>query len=57
MNRPTGLQATQVGVVAMLERWREVLPPRDFAVLLDLLFRWLELECEHNEHAQRRWAA
>lgn len=56
-NRVTGLQTAHAGIVAMLERWREQLPPRDYAVLTELVARWLELERQRNEQARRRWAA
>jgi hypothetical protein len=53
----TGLQSAHVGLIAALERWREQLSPREYAVLLDLFIRWAEAERERNERAQRRWAA
>ena len=40
----TGLQAAQVGVVRLLEGWRAQFGPREWAVLLELLTRWLEAE-------------
>jgi hypothetical protein len=53
----TGLQVSHLGLVALLERWRDQLSPREYTVLLDLVQRWLELERERNERAVRRWAA
>jgi hypothetical protein len=47
-NRVSGLQAAQVGVVSMIEAWRQQFGPREFAVLVDLLARWLERECRRT---------
>ena len=55
--RTSGLQAASGGIVAMLERWREQLSSREYAVLVDLVHRCLELERERTERAQRRWVA
>jgi hypothetical protein len=40
----TGLQAAQVGLVSQLQAWRSHFAPREYAVLIDLLARWLERE-------------
>lgn len=56
-NRTTGLQAAHIGIIAMLERWRETFSPREYAVLVDLIDRWLEVEQKRDEQARRRWAA
>jgi hypothetical protein len=40
----SGLQTAQLGVVRLLEAWREQFSPREYAVLVDLLARWLEAE-------------
>jgi hypothetical protein len=53
----TALQASHLGLVALLERWRETLSPREYAVLIDLVSRYLDLERERNARAIRRWAA
>jgi hypothetical protein len=53
----TGLQTAHLGLVTLLERWRDQLSPREYTVLLDLVARWLELERERNERAHRRSAA
>ena len=53
----TGLQTAHLGLVALLERWREQLAPREYTVLLDLVARWLEVERVRDERAQRRCAA
>jgi hypothetical protein len=50
----TGLQTAHLGLVALLERWRDQLSPREFVVLCDLLTHWLERE--RNKRALRRWA-
>jgi hypothetical protein len=55
--RVTGLQATLVGFVALLEAWRQQLGPREFAVLLDLLVRRLQHELERQGPGGRRWVA
>ena len=55
--RTTGLQTAHAGIVAMLERWREQLSAREFAVLTDLVARWLEVERARSERARKRWAA
>jgi hypothetical protein len=57
MSRTTGLQVAHVGLVALLERWREQLSPREYATVIELLSRYLEVERERNERALRRWAA
>jgi hypothetical protein len=53
----TGLQASHAGVVALLRQWEAQLSPREYATLVDLLSRYLEVERERNERAHRRWAA
>lgn len=53
----TGLQGGQVGIVRQLEGLREILSPREYATLIDLLSRWLADEHGRNEPAQQRWAA
>lgn len=53
----TGLQTAHLGLVSLLERWREQMSPRDWVVLVDLITRWLELERERTEQARRRWVA
>jgi hypothetical protein len=40
----SGLQTAQLGVVRLLEAWRGQFGPREYAVLLDLLARWIESE-------------
>ena len=56
-NQTTGLQVAHAGLAALLERWREVLSPREYVVLLELLERWLAVERQRNERARRRWVA
>jgi hypothetical protein len=53
--RVTGLQASHLGVIAALEAWRNQFSPREWAVLVDLLARWLEAERHRLEGT--RWAA
>jgi hypothetical protein len=53
----TGLQTAHLGLVSLLERWREQLSPREYAVLVDLVGRYLDVERERNARAMRRWAA
>jgi hypothetical protein len=53
----TSLQTAHLGLVVLLERWRETLSPREYTVLVDLVWRWLEVERDRNERAHRRWAA
>jgi hypothetical protein len=48
MSHVSGLQAAQVGLVRLLETWRQQFSPREFAVLLDLLVRWLEREAPRS---------
>lgn len=55
--RTSGLQAAQVGIVRQVEGLREILAPREYATLIDLLARWLAAELRRNEKAQERWAA
>jgi hypothetical protein len=40
----SGLQTARLGLVRLLEAWRGQFSPREFAVLLDLLARWIETE-------------
>jgi hypothetical protein len=40
----SGLQTAQLGLVRLLEAWRWQFSPREYAVLLDLLARWIEAE-------------
>jgi hypothetical protein len=51
----TGLQAATLAVARLLEGWREQFSAREFAVLLDVLGRRLELE--RDEPARKRRAA
>ena len=44
MTHVSGLQTAQLGLVRLLEAWRQQFSPREFATLLDLLVRWLERE-------------
>jgi hypothetical protein len=53
----TGLQVSHAGLVALLRTWQQQLGPREYATLLDLLARYLEVERQRNERAMRRWAA
>jgi hypothetical protein len=53
--RTTGLQASQLGIVRQLEGLREIMGPREWAVLVDLLARWLAAELDRLEGS--RWAA
>jgi hypothetical protein len=55
-NRVTGLQAAQVSLRAQLEVWSEQLSPYEYAVLLDLLSRMLEVERRRAAHWLRRAA-
>jgi hypothetical protein len=56
-NQTTGLQVAHAGLAALLERWREQLSPREYALLLELLSRWLAVKRKRNERARRRWVA
>jgi hypothetical protein len=56
-NTTTGLQVAHAGLAALFERWRDQLSPREYATLLDLLTRYLEVERTRNERALKRWAA
>jgi len=51
----TAAQVIPVGIVAELEAWRDQLGPREWAVVLDVVGRWLERE--RSERALRRWAS
>jgi hypothetical protein len=53
----TGLQSSHAGLIALLRHWREQLSPREYAVLVDLVGRYLDVERERNARAMRRWAA
>jgi hypothetical protein len=53
----TGLQVAHAGLSALLQRWRQQLSPAEYAVLLDLIWRWLEVERARTERSNRRWAA
>jgi hypothetical protein len=44
-----------LALARLLEGWRVQFSPREFAVLLDVLGRRLELE--RGERARKRWAA
>jgi hypothetical protein len=57
VNRTTGLQVAHGGLVALLRQWQGQLSPREYAVLVDLVARYLAVERERNARAQRRWAA
>jgi hypothetical protein len=53
----TGLQVSHVGLVALIRQWQQQLSPREYAVLLDLLAKYLEVERARNERALKRWTA
>ena len=55
--RTTGLQALQAQFAALLATSRELLGPREHAVLAELLSRQLEAERARIELGLRRWAA
>jgi hypothetical protein len=57
VTRTTGLQVAHAGLAALLERWRQQLSPQEYATLIDLLGRWLEVERKRVERSHRRWAA
>jgi hypothetical protein len=57
VTRTTGLQVAHAGLLAALERWRDQLTPREYAVLIELFLRYLEAERKRTELAHRRWAA
>ena len=40
----SGLQAAQVGLVRQLEALRDVMAPREYATLVEIVVRWLERE-------------
>jgi len=45
----TGLQAAQLGLVRLLEAWRdEQLTAREYTTLLDLQARWIERELKRE---------
>jgi hypothetical protein len=55
--RVTGVQVAIASVAALLESWREVLGPREFVVVLDLVARLIARELEQQERARGRWVA
>ena len=55
--RTTGLQVAHAGLLALLQRWHEQLSADEYAVLVDLVTRYIALERQRSERARRRWAA
>lgn len=58
-SRVTGTQAAQVAIAQLVHGWRAQLSPREYAVLVDLLFRFIEEEHRRLEtigHA-KRWTS
>jgi hypothetical protein len=54
--RVTALQAIPAAFRASLEVWATQLGRREYASLVDLLFRILEPEWRRTERDRRRWA-
>lgn len=57
MNRVSGFQAYLQLLVRQLETGREQLSPHDYAVLIDVVGRWVDTERKRLERALKRWAA
>ena len=51
------MQVAHAGLTALLERWREQFSPREYAVLLGLISRYLDSERDRTERALKRCAA
>jgi hypothetical protein len=57
VNRVSGFQAYLQLLVRQLETGREQLSPHDYAVLIDVVGRWVDTERKRLERALKRWAA
>ncbi len=56
-NRLTGVQVEPAAVIASLERFREQASPREYVVVIDILWRWIDAERQRLERHRRRWTS
>jgi hypothetical protein len=53
----TGVQVATLAIVAQLEALRETMGAREYAVVIDLVGRWIDEERRRIRFSLRRWAA